>query len=127
MKNQKDKALLINAEKRTINFVEVGGFEDIQSHLGCDCFTTGMRLPENDVLWVDDNGWMTQTKAFTFMGNVFAGNGLITGQGAGGEEADVYCGILAAKLLTGFMKDDAEVTDDMREKAFDSWRVEMIE
>jgi hypothetical protein len=73
------KAIKIDATARTITEVQVDGFEDIQKHIGCDTFSQGMHLPEGDMLWVDDCGWMTAKKAFTFMGNVFAGNGVITG------------------------------------------------
>lgn len=121
------KAIRIDATNRTITEVQVNGFEDIQRHIGCDTFSQGMPLPEGDMLWVDDCGWMTAKKAFTFMDNVFAGNGLITGSDENGEEKDCLSNIFAAQLFAKFMAEDAEVTEEMRERAFDSWTVTAIE
>tara|TARA_B100000579_G_scaffold239901_1_gene196711 strand:- start:293 stop:670 length:378 start_codon:yes stop_codon:yes gene_type:complete len=121
------KAIKIDATARTITEVEVRGFEDIQKHIGCDTFSQGMRLPEGDMLWVDDCGWMTAKKAFSFMDNVFAGNGLITGSDeVTGEDKDCLANIPAASLFAKFMAEDDEITEEMRERAFDSWSVEEI-
>tara|TARA_Y100001963_G_scaffold131404_1_gene188726 strand:+ start:6823 stop:7194 length:372 start_codon:yes stop_codon:yes gene_type:complete len=122
------KAIKIDATARTITEVQVDGFEDIQKHIGCDTFSQGMPLPEGDMLWVDDCGWMTAKKAFTFMGNVFAGNGLITGcDEVTGDDKDCLCSPLAAHMFAKFMAKDDEITEEMRERAFDSWTVEEIE
>jgi|TARA_R110000824_G_scaffold338103_1_gene524634 hypothetical protein len=121
------KAVKIDATNRTITEVQVNDFKDIQRHIGCDTFSQGMPLKEGDMLWVDDCGWMTAKKAFTFMGNVFAGNGLITGSDEDGEEKDCLCNVAAARFLAKFMGEEKEITDDMRERAFDSWTVTEIE
>jgi hypothetical protein len=122
------KAIKIDATARTITEVQVDGFEDIQKHIGCDTFSQGMHLPEGDMLWVDDCGWMTAKKAFTFMGNVFAGNGVITGcDEETGDDKDCLCNVMAGQLMAKFMADDAKITDDMRERAFDSWAVTEME
>ena len=121
------KAIKIDATNRTITEVQYDDFRDIQRHIGCDTFSQGMPLPEGDVLWVDDCGWMTAKKAFTFMGNVFAGNGLITGSDGDGGGKDCLCNVMAGQLMAKFMAGGKEITDDMRERAFDSWTVTEIE
>lgn len=121
------KAVRIDATNRTITEVQVNDFKDIQRHIGCDTFSQGMPLSEGDMLWVDDCGWMTAKKAFTFMGNVFAGNGLITGSDEEGEEKDCLCSVTAAQFLAKFMAKDREVSEEMRERAFDSWTVTEME
>jgi hypothetical protein len=121
------KAIKIDATNRTVTKVEVNGFKDIQHHVGCDVFSSGMSLPEGDMLWIDDCGWMTAKKAFTFMGNVFAGNGVVVGSDDMGEEQDCVLNVPAGYMMARFMKEGTEITDEMRERAFDSWTVTEIE
>ena len=121
------KAIKIDAERNLISTVEITDYKDIQKEIGCETFTSGLRLPENDMLWVDDCGYMTSSRAFLFGENQFAGNGLIVGGNIEGETQDVFIDELTVAQFITFMKPDAVISDKMREEAFDSWKFEAIE
>jgi hypothetical protein len=90
-----NKAILINPFDVSIKEVTVDGFEDIQKHVCCDCFTVvrGEALKDN-VIYCDDEGLINGTaRAVEFVESVYpsplAGNILIMGDDGHGGDKDV--------------------------------------
>ena len=90
-----NKALLIDPFDVSIKEVTVDGFEDIQKHVRCDCFTCvrGEALKDN-VIYCDDEGLINGTaRAVEFVESVYpsplAGNMLIMGDDGHGGDKDV--------------------------------------
>lgn len=51
------KAILINPEKQTVEFVEIEkGIQAIYDMIGCRTFTCPITLPNNDAFYCDDEG-----------------------------------------------------------------------
>ncbi len=98
------KAILIDAQNKRIVLVEVrkDNIEDYHQLLKCDIFTSGKSFDNRDVMFVDDEGLIRGevTEAFTFDGQLFAGNGLIVGGTPSGEGADAKTtlGALAGRI-----------------------------
>jgi len=90
-----NKALLIDPFDVNIKEVTVDGFEDIQKHIGCGCFTCvrGEALKDN-VIYCDDEGLINGTaRAVEFVESVYpsplAGKILILGDDGCGGDKDV--------------------------------------
>lgn len=87
------RAILIDAHNREVKEVTVTDYRSIQKAIGCDCFTTGFRLPHNGICYVDDEGLINGTDVFfKFRGDlgerIFAGSGLVMGGTSDGDSAD---------------------------------------
>lgn len=77
------KAILINAEGRTVTAIELGkDYKEINTHLGSRCFTVATYLDNGDAVFADDEGLMGNPKHFCEIGaypEPIAGNLLIVG------------------------------------------------
>jgi hypothetical protein len=96
------KAILIDAVNQEVKEVDVDttgkgenlchNIDQMYELIGCSCFTTGGKLPNGDVLYVDDEGLLTGPEHF-FMWQGYpaplAGNGLLCGSGSMGQSAPV--------------------------------------
>ena len=89
------KAILINALEGTVTEIEMkNSIEEMQRLIGCEVFTTvPLRLPDCDMLFVDDEGLLHNPgakgwfKIFNYP-QPLAGNGLIVGHTADGHARD---------------------------------------
>lgn len=84
------KAILINAEERKVEEVEIDASdfpESINRAIGSEIYTGGHYLPHGDAVLVDDEGLFTKQHFFTFRGahQPFAGSGIILGADEQGE------------------------------------------
>ncbi len=91
------KAIKIDSKNRTVSLVDYKEYNDIYRHVECDTFTVatdlgnGNETQESDVIYVDDNGLLTQPENFfTYEGahQPFAGNGLVLGTDFEGESCE---------------------------------------
>lgn len=100
------KAILIDSNNRSFREVEVNNYEDINKHIGCDCFTVAMDI-DNDTIYVDDEGLLKPIEnAFSVEGGhqEFVGNGLIIGlDSSSGESTDVNITITELKQKIKFL------------------------
>ena len=101
MKQETIKAILIDAEKRVIYEVDIdkNDITDIQQAIGCDCFTTAGRLPNGDVMFVDDEALIKTPRpdyGFVWMSRDYPilGRGLLMGGTLSGDSADVKTNML---------------------------------
>ena len=115
------RAIKIDAYERTVTEVQISeeDYKEIPRAIGCDLFCVGTYLPNGDALMVDDEGWLREeaTKGFSLRGfgeGIFAGNGLIVGSDDEGGTDDVKTELIDLNLKIGFMADDVEITDDIR-------------
>lgn len=94
------KAIKIDVEKRELYYVDVisnrnSQVDSMHEHLGCDCFCVALRLSDNDLLYVDDEGLFRKQKdingVFAIKGQPqpLVGHGLICGHDEAGEAIDV--------------------------------------
>lgn len=75
-----NKAYLIDSTNRVITPIEVGDYRDLQKKIGCDLFCVGATLPNEDTLYVDDEGLINGTEtSFLFQGRLLMGNGVLLG------------------------------------------------
>lgn len=84
------RALLIDASTGVISEVRIKDYEDIQTFIGCRCFTA-VRLNNGETLYVDDEGLINgTTKGFTiaYGGGRLMGNGLVLGSTPDGDSCD---------------------------------------
>lgn len=86
------KAILIDVVNKEVKEIEIGkGIDEMYKFLNCDCFTVASYLPNEDAIFVDDEGLMKGTdEFFTYQEahQPFAGNGLIMGCDEDGESVD---------------------------------------
>lgn len=79
------KAVLINAEDRTVTDVEYdGNWKSISETINCRLFTVVSGLPEGDDIYVDDEGLLTANEDTTYFmfpwyPTPLCGSGLILG------------------------------------------------
>jgi hypothetical protein len=86
------KAILIDVKNREVKTVEYKDYKDMQKLIGCNCFTTAYTFPNEDTLFVDDEGLLNGTEHFFYFEGAhqpFAGNGLIVGKEILDEEGDL--------------------------------------
>lgn len=87
------RAIVIDPFDRTATEVVISGndLQEIYATLGVTCIDA-VRLPEGDVIYVDDEGLLKgATGFFHLVGltpNPLAGRGLLVGSGADGSDAD---------------------------------------
>lgn len=83
------KAILINSEKRQVSEVEYNGdYKEINRLIGSEVFCIGAYLPNDDCVFVDDEGLLKEPKFFFKVPsypNPLAGNGLVLGTNGFGE------------------------------------------
>jgi hypothetical protein len=78
--------LLIDAVARKVTVVGINPNDQLRSayrHIGCDMIEAAVRLPNGDVLYVDEEALVKRDKpkgSFMFAGQVFVGNGLIVNE-----------------------------------------------
>lgn len=85
------KAILINAKTRDIKEVSVGDYKEMYVHLECSMFQVGTELPNQDSIFVDEEGLINGTEYFFTYKDAhqpFAGNGLVMGCNDDGESVD---------------------------------------
>jgi hypothetical protein len=81
---------LINPEEKTVEVVELDDtIDDIKTHIEAALFDV-VRLPHNDVIYVDDEGLYNKHDYFALEGymNPLAGRGLVLGTDSEGESTD---------------------------------------
>jgi hypothetical protein len=87
------KALKINVEERIVEVINIENFTDIYPHIGNEChtFTCPEVLPNNDSLYVDDEGLLKEMKGFFSIGDSapFVGNAVLQGTNAEGDSVSV--------------------------------------
>jgi len=126
---KKIKGIKIDCYRNTVDEVTINGadFEEINRAIGCDCFCVGARLPQGDILWVDDEGWINPnvTRAFQFgtSNSTFAGNGFILGSTASGNSTNARSKLLDVAMSVTFMAPETRITDEMRAKVMASVRI----
>ena len=85
------KAILINSKTSSIKEVSVGDYKEMYVHLECSMFEVATELPNQDSIFVDEEGLINGTDVFfTYEGahQPFAGNGLVMGCNDDGESVD---------------------------------------
>lgn len=86
------KVILIDAVNRIIKLVEIDTYKDIYLHLNCDMFEVATELENNDSIYVDEEGLLTNPQHFFEYEGAhqagFAGNGLVIGTDEEGESVD---------------------------------------
>ena len=109
MKNY--RAILIDSLKHEVSLVSYNGsIDEMYKLLKCDTFCTApAKLPDNNVLFVDDNGLFNHEQgAFKipfmpgFAPQVLSGNGLIVGIGNDGENANATATLEEITALVKF-------------------------
>lgn len=87
------KALLVNPFENTVEQIEIDNdFRAMQKAIGCDCFTKGGSIGNDDV-WCDDEG-LIKGHPIVFVTKIecypdpLAGNLLILGHDGNGESID---------------------------------------
>ena len=115
------KGILVNVENKTITEVEVGDFQDIQSKIGCRCFSV-MNLGGGVDYFYDDEGLLKEAYVdddgvkHNMVGvqlpnypQVIMGNGLIMGHTEDGDSADCPVPLSAVESVITFVEyDNAE-------------------
>lgn len=100
------KAILIDSKNREVKQIEIGkGIDEMYKVLECECFTIATYLPNEDAIFVDDEGLMNGTDMFfTYEGahQPFAGNGLIMGCDDMGESEDCKVDLTEVKNKVKF-------------------------
>ena len=109
------RAYLVDPTSKIISQVYVKDYKDIQKHIGCEMFTTGFRLQNGDVLYVDDMGLIDGKKNDFFavledensytLCNPLAGRGLLVGSNEQGDDEDVRTNILDLALMVKFAEE----------------------
>jgi hypothetical protein len=108
----KHTGFLIDATARRIEEVDIGDFLDMQKKIGCECFCIGDSLRNNDVLYVDDNGFINGTEdGFFWNGRMMAGNGLICGNDSSGESQDALSHLQDIEAQVKFFPFGETITD----------------
>jgi hypothetical protein len=85
------RGFLIDPETQDVSIVETpGSLEDMYLLLGCE-LVDAVYLPEDDVLWVDDEGLLhEEVWAFTIYGKPLAGRSLVLGDDGAGGNTDAH-------------------------------------
>lgn len=117
-KNIMYTAIFINAEKQIIDEIEISSnFTDISDAIGCEYFTIGARLDNNDVLYVDDMGLLKDIKyGFYWKGYLMVGNGLVVGCTHDGDVKDVESRIGQIEDIVKFLPPDIELNNYFKSK-----------
>lgn len=92
------KAFKIDVVKKDVYQVEItSDIKSIYKHLECDCFAqVGRRMPNGDILLVDDNGLLNPSIGSFEIGtypNSLSGHGILIGTDEAGETVDVKTSI----------------------------------
>jgi len=101
------KAILINTLNQTVTEIELkNDIHEMQRLIGCEVFTTvPLRLPDRDMLYVDDNGLFNPNKGWFKIFNYpqpLSGNGLIVGHTAEGKSRDVRSNVETIRSIVKF-------------------------
>ena len=92
MSEKKLRAILIDPEKHTIEeFVFNGTLDGMYAAIGCNTVCSVRVNREGDILWVDDNGMLTEGLAvwrWGSFGHPLAGRGLVVGCDEIGRDQD---------------------------------------
>lgn len=107
------KGILINVVTKTIKWVEVGDYKDIQKVIGCDTFTC-TDVDDFNTIYSDDNGLYGCENFFRFKGGYYDDpipqNGLILGDDhETGESVDCTLSLDYVKERVEFL-DNFQVT-----------------
>lgn len=105
------KALKIDVIKKEVYEVEITtSIDTIYKHLECDCFAqVGRRMPNGDILLVDDNGLLNPSIGAFEIGtypNALSGHGVLIGTDSAGETVDVKSDINYFRQLVRFVSAD---------------------
>jgi hypothetical protein len=103
------KAILINTLTKTVTEIEMkNDIQVMQRLIGCEVFTTvPLRLPDRDMLYVDDEGLFDLTKGFFKIFNYpqpLSGNGLIMGHTADGHSRNVQSNVETIRSIVKFLE-----------------------
>lgn len=86
-----NKAILIDPKKRKVSIVEYKDHNDIQKFVG-GIFTTAMTLPNEETVFVNDEGLLNGTQEFFALKGghqPYAGEGLLVGAELYDDEGDL--------------------------------------
>ena len=97
------KAILIDTANKEMREILVSGYQDLLKYLKCETLAVGMRLPNGDTLYIDDEGLLINPELFFMIrGNdrPMAGNGVIIGCDGGGNDVDYKSASVEVAFLT---------------------------
>lgn len=103
------RAILIDPFERTVTEVEFNGdWRSIKEHIGngCDLFWTGPRLPNEDTVYVDDEGLFKSDQEFFQFSDYpepLAGRGLVLGTDERGDSVEVKSTLEEIRELVTFV------------------------
>lgn len=103
------RGIFINVHTRTIEWVEVGNYKDIQKVLGCEMFGC-TEVDDNNTIYSDDNGLRNCKNFFRLKGGYYDDpiprNGLILGDDhETGESTDCTLSLEYVKERIEFLSD----------------------
>lgn len=103
------KAILIDTINGTVTEIEMkNSVEEMQRLINCEMFTTvGIRLPDRDMLYVDDLGLYDTSKGWFKIFNYpqpLSGNGLIIGHDAEGRSRNVQSNVETIRSIVKILK-----------------------
>jgi|TARA_R110002020_G_scaffold78762_3_gene197905 hypothetical protein len=102
------QAYLIDSTTKLVSQVEVDGYKDIQEKIGCELFTTACSLENGDTLFVDDMSLIDGKEHEFFMfadyPSPIAGNGLLVGTAANGDEKDCETSIVDCAMKVRWLE-----------------------
>jgi hypothetical protein len=103
------KAIKIDVLKKEVYEVEItSNIDTIYKHLECNCFCqVGRRMPNGDILLVDDNGLIIDNPIGAFNFGAYpqslSGHGILIGTDSAGETVDVTSKIDYVKSQVRFV------------------------
>lgn len=101
------RAILIDVVNRFLKEIQVGSsLEDYYKIINCGSIEVAIRLPNEDVCYVDEEGLLKKANFFFFIKggiHVFAGNGIIVGTGREGESIDAKSSMEEIKQRVSFL------------------------
>ena len=111
----KVKAILIDAEKQEVREIQYDtdkGIQEIYDAVGCRCFCIACGFIDNNVVYVDDEGYLNGTKNFfkikLHSSQWFAGNGLLLKEDEEGNTVDTTISVDKLRGEVVFMRCDDE-------------------
>lgn len=98
-------AIFIDAVNKEIKEVQIKRFDDIYTLLGCRSFECPIVYPNNDTLYLDEDG-INQEVGFEIKGGhyTYTGNGLIIGANNDGRSINAKHTVEQVKRMVKFAK-----------------------
>lgn len=121
------KAIKIDVIKKEVYEVEItSNIETFYKHLECDCFCqVGRRLPNGDMLLVDDNGLLISKPVGVFEFGTYpqalSGHGLMVGTSRSGETIPCKSTIEYVKSVVRFITPKSLPKPKIEVRSFESF------